>query len=811
MNKSDLFQTKEFAEATVMAMFQSTVVAFYVDVQHDWFRCVRWSSSIPMILPEDGLYNDTIAALIASVVAPAHQAEIQLKTSCEYIRNHINKEMPEFSFKVPVNLGRDQLWLNFFVTLIDMNNGLPHHVVLSARDITKEHLAELDRHNLISQLRSRTSQLDKEIEQQTLELFAQNQELSLLNKELLKNQDSLFQLTDDMQDSLFKNSMYQEMLKMQRAGIIAYKCDSLELLYMNNAAMEIYELADTVNYNKLTINDLRKRVVITDDTLPVADMPILQQPDKTADIECSITHSDGSVYHLAIFSKNIILESGDNIIIDVVTDVTSLVIMNRQLEAACCVASSERDSVQNALMHFSDYVYHVDLTTGMLMEEFTRRDGSSPLKEMNLQPPCDYDHFIRSILSRMNIEFISSNGKSGMNWTCDNLLHDFYCGNSNCEAEIWNKASDTYHRMTGLIAVDPQSCHVVMTVIGNDITNQRRQEFERQRFLKEAQAAAEETAAILQEKQVELENKHRELEAAYSKLVEFNGIVQGVQAIFDSCYYIDMITDNCIEIKGTRAMHNIFTGTRSAKEALMTYIRSDVQPDYWHKIFDFTNLDTIKQRLKDRPYITAEYESKTMGWIRGYMVPAQYNGDDEPTHFLYVCEIIDEEKRMQKHLKKIAETDGLTGIKNRAFGEKQISDYVENRKPGAFCILDCDKFKDINDNYGHGTGDKVLITVAHGMQEAFGSENVVLRMGGDEFAFYLLNCTSKSALISMISKFFTILDTRHIPQMGGRRISVSVGGVIYDGESASSFNELYNAADQRLYESKKFSGNYLTI
>ena len=66
-------------------------------------------------------------------------------------------------------------------------------------------------------------------------------------------------------------------------------------------------------------------------------------------------------------------------------------------------------------------------------------------------------------------------------------------------------------------------------------------------------------------------------------------------------------------------------------------------------------------------------------------------------------------------------------------------------------------------------------------------------------------------LTSMVSKFFTILDTVNIPQMNGRKISVSVGAVIYKGKSNTSFDELYAAADQHLYQSKKFEGNRLTI
>lgn len=811
MDRSDELKTKEFAEATVMAIFRSAVAAFYVDVQHDWFRCVRWSSKIPMEFPQDGLYSTAIATFITAMIPDSHRADLQLKISCEYIRNHVNKETPEFGIKVPVRVKNNERWLNFFVTLVDMECGMPHHVVLSARDITKEHLAEQKRYELISQLRSETSQHDRTIEQQNRELFAQNQELSALNKELLESQDALFQLADDMQEYMFQNSMYQEMLKMQQAGIIAYKCDTLEILYMNDTAMDLYEINYNSGYRGLTIEALRQRVVITDDTEDVPSMPILQRVGKTADIECSITHADGSVHHMAISSKNILLESGENIIIDVVTDVTSRVLMNQQLETACYIATNERDSAQSVLMHFSDYIYHVDLTTGMLLDQFTCRSDLKPLQAENITVPCNYDEFIKNAIDFLGLEFISSNGKSGMNWTCKNLLKAFYFGISNCEAEFWHKSTDTYHRITGLISVDPQSCHVVMTVIGNDITLQRKQEYEEQRLLKEAQAAAEQSAAMLEEKQAELESKHKELETAYGELVEFNSIVQGLQSIFDSCYYLDLTADRFLEVKGNHVMRKVFTSGRSAKEAMLAYIRSDAYPDYWRKLFEFSDLNTLAQRVKDKPYITIEYESKTMGWIRSCLVPAQYNQNSEPTHFLYVCEIIDEEKRMQNHLQKIAETDGLTGIDNRSSGERKISAYVQDRHPGAFGVLDCDDFKGINDNYGHGVGDKVLVTVANSLKEAFGSRNVVLRLGGDEFAFYLLNCTTTTMLTSMVSKFFTILDSIFLPQMDGRKISVSVGAVIYKGKNDATFEKLYAEADQHLYESKKFTGNHLTI
>ena len=125
MDRSDELKTKEFAEATVMAIFRSAVAAFYVDVQHDWFRCVRWSSKIPMEFPQDGLYSTAIATFITAMIPDSHRADLQLKISCEYIRNHVNKETPEFGIKVPVRVKNSERWLNFFVTLVDMECGMP--------------------------------------------------------------------------------------------------------------------------------------------------------------------------------------------------------------------------------------------------------------------------------------------------------------------------------------------------------------------------------------------------------------------------------------------------------------------------------------------------------------------------------------------------------------------------------------------------------------------------------------------------------------------------------------------------------------
>lgn len=165
----------------------------------------------------------------------------------------------------------------------------------------------------------------------------------------------------------------------------------------------------------------------------------------------------------------------------------------------------------------------------------------------------------------------------------------------------------------------------------------------------------------------------------------------------------------------------------------------------------------------------------------------------------------------QEELQRKSELDHLTNIYNRGAGEKKINALIEGKKPGMFCLLDADKFKDINDTYGHGVGDIVLIEIAKALKHAYRDNDVVMRLGGDEFAFYILFTYDKKAGKERIKRFFKLIDEINIPELKGKKIEVSVGATFYDGVAEENFDALYAEADACLYESKKQKGNYVTF
>jgi diguanylate cyclase (GGDEF)-like protein len=93
-------------------------------------------------------------------------------------------------------------------------------------------------------------------------------------------------------------------------------------------------------------------------------------------------------------------------------------------------------------------------------------------------------------------------------------------------------------------------------------------------------------------------------------------------------------------------------------------------------------------------------------------------------------------ERMRKDAVRLAMTDALTGLPNRRAFDERLAMLATDSKPFAVAILDLDSFKPVNDTYGHGVGDKALVSVAQRLR-SLGDMVFVARMGGDEFALLI--------------------------------------------------------------------------
>ena len=165
--------------------------------------------------------------------------------------------------------------------------------------------------------------------------------------------------------------------------------------------------------------------------------------------------------------------------------------------------------------------------------------------------------------------------------------------------------------------------------------------------------------------------------------------------------------------------------------------------------------------------------------------------------FLQVRDNTMEQKTLQREIHH-ATHDSLTGVYNRS-GYSLLMDHTK-LETTCMLLIDIDYFKDVNDEYGHTTGDLILKKLTETVQEHFRSEDPVSRIGGDEFVVLLSDVHEKmDDLIK--SKIDAINEKLGQPKDGLPPISVSVG-VAY-GKDAESREEMFEQADKALYAAKE--------
>jgi diguanylate cyclase (GGDEF)-like protein len=151
-------------------------------------------------------------------------------------------------------------------------------------------------------------------------------------------------------------------------------------------------------------------------------------------------------------------------------------------------------------------------------------------------------------------------------------------------------------------------------------------------------------------------------------------------------------------------------------------------------------------------------------------------------------------------------TDELTGLNNRRGflinGEQQLALARRNQQPVALLFVDLDRFKQINDNYGHAEGDRALIETATVLKRSMRDSDVKARIGGDEFVGLAINASEQS--VTPIRRRLehalrAINEERQLPY----ELTFSVGIFHCPADDESSIEQLLARADALMYEDKR--------
>lgn len=168
--------------------------------------------------------------------------------------------------------------------------------------------------------------------------------------------------------------------------------------------------------------------------------------------------------------------------------------------------------------------------------------------------------------------------------------------------------------------------------------------------------------------------------------------------------------------------------------------------------------------------------------------------------YMVTARDVTERKRNEEKMRYLSFHDTLTEIYNRSYFEEEMRrmDHLREGSEGLF-VFDLDGLKLVNDSFGHEQGDHLLVRTAELLQDCFRKEDVVARIGGDEFAVLMRNTTTEAmeAIIARInSELARMAETAHrIP------LSLSIGHAYGSGEKVS-MRDLFREADNNMYREK---------
>ena len=172
-----------------------------------------------------------------------------------------------------------------------------------------------------------------------------------------------------------------------------------------------------------------------------------------------------------------------------------------------------------------------------------------------------------------------------------------------------------------------------------------------------------------------------------------------------------------------------------------------------------------------------------------------------------------EQNKAQRRLRYWEHTyrrDSLTGLLNHAAFRSDVElKLLEGKTKIMMLMIDVDKFKEYNDTFGHHEGDKFLILVAQTLLVALKKEDRACRMGGDEFAAILFfdKATDEAQMKERAQQIFDKVNMTI--KATDEKMGISMGAAIAEAET--TFNELYEASDQALYQAKENGRGRLVI
>ena len=196
-------------------------------------------------------------------------------------------------------------------------------------------------------------------------------------------------------------------------------------------------------------------------------------------------------------------------------------------------------------------------------------------------------------------------------------------------------------------------------------------------------------------------------------------------------------------------------------------------------------------------------------YAQAMSIAAVHDGAERVQQYVGVFSDISRLKTHEAELDRIAHYDPLTGLPNRRlFAERleaAMAQACKTGRPLAICYLDLDGFKHVNDRFGHGAGDALLVEVTRRLHHLLRSHDTVARLGGDEFVL-LVDVSNTAECVTLLARVLAAVGEPTLIQDERVTVSASIGVTLYPSDDASP-DTLLRHADQAMYLAKERGKN----
>ena len=257
---------------------------------------------------------------------------------------------------------------------------------------------------------------------------------------------------------------------------------------------------------------------------------------------------------------------------------------------------------------------------------------------------------------------------------------------------------------------------------------------------------------------------------------------------------------HAVEIVNVNSATLDLFGVKDKKELIGRLDKFILEENFDHFKEEFISLANGELQFKDE-FSQKNFSGESMT-LKVILSIAPGYEDTWEKAFVSVVDITDQ-KNAERKLRFLSFHDGLTGLYNRTYFEEELARLEPSRQfPVSILVCDVDNLKKINDTKGHAEGDKAIQAAGNLLANAFRAEDVVARIGGDEFAVILPNLGENEVpvILNRIEK--ALLDQDQGPASGdvSRPVSISYG--IETIEKGKSLIEGLKRADQKMYDQK---------